>query len=189
MHPTGVIHGRFQVLHLDHLKYLLAGKALCDHLVVGITNPDPDSTTTDCSDPARSCRKNNPLTYYERSHMVRAALMEAGVPPQDFCTIPFPLCHPKLLGNYAPTDAVYYLTIYDDWGRDKKKRLESFGLQTHVMWEKPLSKKGLTGTVVRQAIMKDNDWKAMVPVSVAELIVNWNLQKRFEKLSELSSGS
>jgi len=38
---TGVIHGRFQVLHNDHLKYLMEGMALCDHLVVGITNPDP----------------------------------------------------------------------------------------------------------------------------------------------------
>ena len=40
-YETGVIHGRFQVLHNDHLKYLLSGKALCRHLVVGITNPEP----------------------------------------------------------------------------------------------------------------------------------------------------
>jgi len=26
---VGVIHGRFQVLHNDHLKYLLAGKEKC----------------------------------------------------------------------------------------------------------------------------------------------------------------
>jgi D-arabinose 5-phosphate isomerase GutQ len=37
---VGVIHGRFQILHNDHLKYLLAGKDLCRHLVIGITNPD-----------------------------------------------------------------------------------------------------------------------------------------------------
>lgn len=44
---TGVIHGRFQLLHNDHLKYLLAGKARCEHLVVGITNPDPCLTKAD----------------------------------------------------------------------------------------------------------------------------------------------
>ena len=38
---TGIIHGRFQILHNDHVKYLLAGKQFCRHLVVGITNPDP----------------------------------------------------------------------------------------------------------------------------------------------------
>jgi len=40
MTERGVVHGRFQVLHNDHVKYLLAGKARCRHLVVGITNPD-----------------------------------------------------------------------------------------------------------------------------------------------------
>jgi nicotinamide-nucleotide adenylyltransferase len=44
LYELGVIHGRFQVLHNDHLRYILAGKELCRHLVVGITNPDP---TTD----------------------------------------------------------------------------------------------------------------------------------------------
>jgi|GEM_PF-3973487 len=34
---VAVIHGRFQALHNDHLKYLLAGKACCRHLTVGIT--------------------------------------------------------------------------------------------------------------------------------------------------------
>ena len=51
---TGVIHGRFQVFHNDHLVYLLAGLALCRHLVVGITNPDPFLTRDDAADRKRS---------------------------------------------------------------------------------------------------------------------------------------
>jgi len=47
----GVIHGRFQVLHNEPLKYLLAGKALCKHLVVGITNPDPSLIKSEPADP------------------------------------------------------------------------------------------------------------------------------------------
>ncbi|MHA2009472.1 MAG: nicotinate-nucleotide adenylyltransferase, partial [Promethearchaeota archaeon] len=43
-YDLGVIHGRFQVLHNDHIKYLMAGKKLCKYLVVGITNPDPSLT-------------------------------------------------------------------------------------------------------------------------------------------------
>ncbi len=177
-HQTGVIHGRFQVLHLDHLKYLLAGKALCEHLIVGITNPDPDMRSWECTDPTRSCKQNNPLAYHERSRMIRAALMEAGVPAQDFSITPLPICHPALLKNYAPTDAIYYLTIYDNWGQEKKKRLEGLGLTTHVMWEKPIAEKGLTGTEVRRAIRENNGWKALVPDSVAELVEKWNLQER-----------
>ncbi|MFC1888297.1 hypothetical protein ACFL4G_00935, partial [Thermodesulfobacteriota bacterium] len=54
MEETGVIHGRFQVFHNDHLAYVLAGKARCRHLVVAITNPDPTLTRDDPADPDRS---------------------------------------------------------------------------------------------------------------------------------------
>ena len=81
---VGVIHGRFQVLHNDHLKYLLAGKVRCKHLVVGITNPDPTLTREDSADPKRTRLISNPLTYFERYTMVGAALVEAGVSPRGF---------------------------------------------------------------------------------------------------------
>jgi len=50
----GVIHGRFQVLHHDHLNYIMTGKTRCNHLVVGITNPDPILSKEDSADPQRS---------------------------------------------------------------------------------------------------------------------------------------
>ena len=78
-YDLGVIHGRFQVLHNDHMTYLLAGKSLCRHLVVGVTNPDPRLTGDDPSDPQRSSPEANPLTYYERQLMLREALQESGV--------------------------------------------------------------------------------------------------------------
>jgi cytidyltransferase-like protein len=43
-YDVGIIHGRFQILHNDHVKYLMAGKELCEHIIVGITNPDPSLT-------------------------------------------------------------------------------------------------------------------------------------------------
>ena len=50
-YDTGVIHGRFQILHKDHLKYLLSGWELCRHLVIGISNPDPLLTREEKTDP------------------------------------------------------------------------------------------------------------------------------------------
>ncbi len=188
-HPVGVIHGRFQVLHNDHLKYLLAGKSLCEHMIIGITNPDPNLTAMESTDPARSSRENNPLTYSERSQMVQAALAEAQVPAQEFNIVPLPICQPELMKNYAPTDAVYYLTIYDNWGREKKRRLESLNLKTHVMWQKETQEKGLTGTQVRQAILKGRGWRDMVPSAVARLVEKWNLQKRLRESSDRFSTS
>ncbi|WP_199413554.1 hypothetical protein [Coprococcus sp. AF21-14LB] len=40
MVDVGVIHGRFQILHLKHMEYLLAAKMRCKKLYVGISNPD-----------------------------------------------------------------------------------------------------------------------------------------------------
>jgi nicotinamide-nucleotide adenylyltransferase len=186
-HPLGFIHGRFQVLHNDHLKYLLAGKALCDHLIVGVTNPDETSTTDEPSDPHRSDARNNPLTYAERETMIRAALIEAGVAEQEFEVMPFPICKPEQAAAVAPKEAVYYLTIYDDWGREKLNRFRELGLNTHVMWERPLSEKGLTGTDVRQAIRQGREFRSMVPPSVADLVQRWNLQERFSGTSPSGS--
>ncbi|MDC0335690.1 nicotinate-nucleotide adenylyltransferase [Pseudodesulfovibrio sp.] len=188
-HPVGFIHGRFQVVHNDHLKYLLAGKALCEHLIVGVTNPTPTMTAEEVTDPHRSCHEHNPLTFDERRLLIRFALLEAGIESETFSIVPFPISRPDVLENFAPRDATYYLTIYDDWGREKKQRLESFGLKTHVMWEKPVEEKGITGTDVRHAIKEDDNWRSLVPPAVAEKIVEWKLQERFIESSESTSGS
>jgi len=36
------VHGRFQVLHNDHLEYILEAKKRCQHLWIGITKYDID---------------------------------------------------------------------------------------------------------------------------------------------------
>ena len=90
MIDLGVAHGRFQLFHLDHLKYVLAAKERCRHLVVGITNPDPTLTKFDPADPHRSAEVDNPLTFYERYRMLREALVEAGLLIRTFPWCPSP---------------------------------------------------------------------------------------------------
>ena len=177
-HPVGVIHGRFQVLHNDHLVYLLAGKQLCDHMVVGVTNPDDGPPPEESVAPHRSKPENNPLSYDERKVMVETALQERGVPADDFSVIPLPIAEPQRILKVAPADAVYYLTIYDDWGREKLKRLQKLGLTTHVMWERPETEKGISGSDVRALIRSGGDWRELTPPSVARLVERWEIQKR-----------
>ena len=130
---VGVIHGRFQVLHNDHLRYLLAGKARCRFLVVGVTNPDPGRTRPEAADPHRSTAEANPLTYYERALLVRAALVGAGVPLAEFMVTPLPVNQPELIHHYAPRAATYFLSICDDWGRKKLERLQALEIgRAHV---------------------------------------------------------
>ena len=178
----GVIHGRFQVLHNDHLKYLLAGKALCNHLVVGITNPDPSRIREESVDPRRSSRAANPLTYYERYRLVRAVLTRAGLEHEDFSVVPLPIHDPELYPYYVPIDAVFFLAIYDDWGRQKKKYFESLKLNVHVLREVRPEEKGISGTDVRRKMVEDLPWEHLVPDSVAMLLKKWNIPQRIRAM-------
>ncbi|MFX0037092.1 MAG: adenylyltransferase/cytidyltransferase family protein [Candidatus Hermodarchaeota archaeon] len=183
IYDIGVIHGRFQILHNDHIKYLLAGKKLCKHLIVGITNPDPSLTRDSEVNPHRSNPIANPLTYYERYKMVQEALLEQNLHFSDFSIVPFPINIPELVKYYVPMDAIFFLTIYDDWGRKKKEYFESLGLKIHVLWEVPLEKKGLSSTDIRNFMINEDSWEHLVPMSVQKLIIEWKIIQRLKTLS------
>ena len=61
---TGVVHGRFQVLHLKQMEYILAAKMRCQTLYIGITHPDISSyPAISALDEHGTTRLDNPLTY------------------------------------------------------------------------------------------------------------------------------
>jgi nicotinamide mononucleotide adenylyltransferase len=180
----GVIHGRFQVLHNDHLRFLLAGKSLCRHLVVGITNPDPHLTREDPADQHRHSPLANPLTYWERYLMVRQTLKDAGVEAETFSIVPFPINLPELYRYYVPLDAVFFLSIYDDWSRKKLATFRSLGLKTHILWEVPPEKKGISASTVRNLMLHDGPWEKMLPAGVVRLMKEWDIPGRLKNLQQ-----
>jgi nicotinamide-nucleotide adenylyltransferase len=181
---TGVIHGRFQVLHNDHLDYLLSGMVLCRHLVVGITNPDPVLTRDESVDPKRSSPDANPLTYFERYVMVRAVLEEAGIEASRFSVVPFPINRPELYKYYVPLDALFFLSIYDDWGRRKLEYLQSLGLATHVLRQVSPDRKGLSATDIRSRMARNQPWEELVPPAVARLMKKWDIPGRLRGMPQ-----
>lgn len=178
MVKTGVIHGRFQVLHNDHLKYLLAGKARCEHLVVGITNPDPTLTGEDGADKTRSRTEANPLTYYERYRMLNTLLMGEGINSKEFSIVPFPINFPELYQFYVPLEAVFFLTIYDQWGDRKLEIFKSLGLETEILWRRAVSEKGLSSTTIRALICEGKSWEKYVPPQLVPLVKEFDLEHR-----------
>lgn len=186
---TGVIHGRFQVLHNDHLVYLLAGMAQCRHLVVGITNPDPLLTRSEAADPKRSSPLANPLTYFERYRLVRAVLEEAGIDASCFSVVPFPINMPELYKYYVPLDALFFLTIYDDWGKRKLEYFTSLGLKTRLIREVPASHKGLSATDIRRRMANNEPWQEFVPPAAARLMKKWGVPARLRSImSDVAGG-
>ena len=183
MADIGVIHGRFQILHNDHIKYILAGKKLCRTLIVGITNPDPTYMKTEDSDPTRDTALANPLTYYERMIMVTEALKELGVESNEFSVVPFPVNFPDMYKYYVPMDALFFLTIYDSWGRRKLDYFHSLGLNTHIIREVPREQKGISASDIRFYLMEGKSWDHLVPNSTASLLKEWNIADRMKHLS------
>jgi len=186
-YETGVIHGRFQAVHNDHVRYLLAGKKLCRHLVVGITNPDPLLTRKEGSDPKRSDPSANPLTYYERYMLIRSTLAESGLNPQEFSVVPLPISLPELYQYYVPMDSVFFLSIYDEWGRRKLGYFRSLGLKTHVLREVPTAEKGISGSDVRNRMLRGEPWEHLVPQVVSALLKKWNIPARLRKIREIQT--
>ena len=184
MKPSlGVIHGRFQVLHIEHMRYLLEAKRRCQHLVIGISNPDAHLTRHTTANPHRDVPVSNPLTYFERMTMLRGSMVEYGVPLEEFDIVPFPICYPELLFNYVPQDAVFYMTIYDAWSEEKCAALKGLGCQVEVMWQKPESEKEMSATEVRENIIHDRSWAHEVPHFVYQYILEHGIDQRLKQLA------
>jgi nicotinamide mononucleotide adenylyltransferase len=187
MIDTGVVHGRFQIFHNDHLKYVQAAKTRCRHLIVAITNPDPTLTRFDPADPDRSSPTRNPLSYYERYRIIKQALQVQGWGPEEFSIVPLPINFPDLYQYYVPLTATFFLTIYDDWGERKLQMFQSLGLTTEVLWRQPLSEKGLTGTGIRRLMVSQEDWRHLVPPGAAEMLAFFQIPQRLQKLAQKES--
>ena len=183
-YDVGVIHGRFQVLHNDHLKYLLSGKQLCRHMVVGITNPDPSLVRSETADPNRSRLTTNPLTYYERYILIGSAMKENNISSREVSIVPLPINRPELYKYYVPMDAVFFLSIYDDWGKRKLSYFESLGLKTHIIRKVPIAEKGISATDIRNFMINNQPWEHLLPRSVARLMKQWQIPERLKKLNQ-----
>jgi nicotinamide mononucleotide adenylyltransferase len=183
-YDVGVIHGRFQVLHNDHVKYLLSGKALCRHLLVGITNPEPLLTKAEAVDPNRSHVLANPLTYFERYVMVKKVLAAQGLDQQSFSIVPLPINFPDRYRHYVPLDAVFFLTIYDHWGERKLHYFTSLGLKTHILRHVSHEEKGISASDVRKRMIEDTPWEHLVPPPAAKWLKGLGLPSRIKGLGK-----
>lgn len=178
--PVGCVHGRFQLLHIQHMEYILAAKERCRRLIVGITNYDAHPSLADSSDAHRRARINNPLSYYERTEMIRVALRGAGIEPAAYSFSPFPIEHPEDLQNFVPLNAICFTTIREPWNETKIERLEREGYQVQVLLDR---NKRISSSRVREMIMEgDARWADWVPPEVVRYLKDLKIDERLSSL-------
>ena len=114
--------------------------------------------------------------------MIEDALLEQGLSLSEFSIVPFPINVPELIKYYVPLDAIFFLTIYDEWGQQKKKYFQTLGLKIHVLWEVPLNKKGLSSSDIRESMIKNGKWEQFLPSSVVKLMNEWDITQRLKEI-------
>ncbi|MDD6919950.1 MAG: adenylyltransferase/cytidyltransferase family protein [Eubacteriales bacterium] len=182
LEKLGFVHGRFQGLHNEHMDYILAAKKRCEHLLIGISNPDSMHTKESKNDINRSSALANPFTYFERYMMIKKAMIDAGIDLNEFDIIPFPVNYPELIADYVPKKAKFYMTIYDEWSLEKKASFEQLGYSIEVMWTKKPKEKLIAATTIRELIAIDGDWKHLVPKATFDYVYKNSLDKRIKAL-------
>lgn len=79
-------------------------------------------------------------------------------------------------------DAVFFLTIYDDWGRQKKEYFKELDLDIHVLREVTPAEKGLNASDIRKLMADNRPWEHLVPPACADLLNQWNIPERLTVL-------
>ena len=167
----GMVHGRFQPFHNEHLHYALEGLARSERLIVGITNPDPGEIKEESASGHRHLAENNPYSYFERMEMVLAALTQAGADLDRVRVIPFHISEPTKWRHYLPpADKVrHFVRVFSPWEQSKVERLRAEGYEVEVL--DPGVEKGIEATEVRRRIAAgDDSWKGLVPAAVARVL-------------------
>ncbi len=176
MTEIGVVHGRFQPFHNGHLEYVMAAISRCDHLLIGITQFDR-SINDEKSPSHRLDIDENPFQYWERTLLIKSALMNLEIPSDKYSFVPFPIHQAERLVEFVPSTAKMFTTIYDDWNREKVKRLESVGFEVEVLWER--DQKEFEGSTVRKLIRSgDKHLQKVIPEGT---------YKKLMKLLEMNS--
>lgn len=164
--PYGMIHGRFQPFHLGHLDYLRHAFRRCEHLIIGITNPDPSLIAEEEESPHRHRADANPFTFFQRLMMVQRVVQEQGMERRRVSIVPFPMHHPERWAYYTPSTVVQFITLFSDWERKKAERFCAAGYRVEVLDLPRIT----SATEVRQRLRHGGDWEALVPPGVAAVI-------------------
>lgn len=169
----GLFVGRFQPFHLGHGRAILKLLEEIDEIIIIIGSAQ------------LSHELDNPFTAGERYLMIRNALQELRIEPERFHLIPVP---------DSPTHAVWvaqmisYSPPFDVVCSNDPLTRRLFKELNVPVEEVPFfSRNTLSSTLVRRRILSGENWRELVPNSVAIDIEKIDGVKRLRDLAETDS--
>jgi nicotinamide-nucleotide adenylyltransferase len=169
MVSRGLYVGRFQPFHLGHLKAIRNILEEVDEIVIVIGSAQ------------YSHNRDNPFTAGERLTMVRQALREAAIDPFRFWVVPVPDVHLHMMWvanveGYTPK----FDLVYSNEPLTRRLFSEAgYKVNNIPFFERII----YSSTVVREKMLNGEDWKALIPKSVAEFILGIDGVNRLKDLT------
>ncbi len=156
MVSRGLYVGRFQPFHLGHLESIKTVLKEVDEAVVAIGSAQYSHNVT------------NPFTAGERLVMIHRALKEAGIDPARVWIVPVPDVHLHMLWvaaleGYTPR----FNIVFSNEPLTRRLFIEAGYKVKHIKF---FEREDYNSTLVREKMLRDDSWTALVPKSVAEFI-------------------
>lgn len=174
---VGMVHGRFQPFHHEHLEYILCGINRSNMCYIGITQPDIENLSETCGAAHRAQELGNPFSFEQRKMMIEITLHRLGIPDDCYKVIGIDIDNIdsslKKLNSQAPDKGpVQIMKIFSDWEKYKKSKFIENGYDVVEICEshKEFSSKNITGTLVRELINTKRNWEDYVPIGTSRVV-------------------
>jgi len=148
--------GRFQPFHLGHLKAIKDIVSKAEELVIAIGSAQYDHDLL------------NPFTGGERLTMIRLALNEAKVDPAKYLIVPVPDLHRPIVWVSWVVSLVGYIDVVFSNEPVTVRAFNEKGYRVESV--QPYRQELYSGSEIRRRIREDEEWRDLVPKSVAAYI-------------------
>ncbi|MBI2650857.1 nicotinamide-nucleotide adenylyltransferase [Candidatus Woesearchaeota archaeon] len=155
--------GRFQPFHLGHLEDIKNMLKEVDELVIGVGSSNEKHT------------KKNPFTAEERIEMINLVLPNNNI--SSYTVFPIPDFHnDEKWVEHIETLVPKFNVVYtgNKWTERCFKNKGYKVRKVNIL-------KGISSTKIRNNILKDKEWKTMVPKEIANFLEKINAKKRLKK--------
>jgi nicotinamide-nucleotide adenylyltransferase len=169
MQTRGLYVGRFQPFHIGHLEAIKGILQEVEELIVVIGSAQ------------YSHNQENPFTTGERLVMIRSALQEAKIDTSQVWIVPVPDVHLHMMWvseveGYTPK----FHIVYSNEPLTRRLFLEANYKVKSVPFH---DRRFYSSTVIRNKMLEDDTWKALVPKSTVALILEIDGVNRLRDLS------